>query len=118
MDNPAVDTFIGSGARFHGEFELEGSLRIDGFFTGKIESGNTVIVGVTGEVRTNIHARRVIVAGRVEGNIFGTESVHLLSDSVILGDIITKNLIMDSGVVFEGRAKTIMENGTGNPAEP
>ncbi len=100
-----INTIIGEGAKFNGEFILEGSLRIDGVFSGKILSEGKVIVGQSGHVKTNIEARVVIVAGRVDGNIYSLEMVHLLDTAEVTGDIISPNLIVDEGVVFEGRAK-------------
>ena len=100
-----INTIIGEGTKFNGEFELEGSLRIDGTFTGKIISNGKVIVGTTGHIKTNIEAECVMVAGQVDGNIYAVESVHLMNTAKVYGDIITPNLIVDSGVIFEGRAK-------------
>lgn len=100
-----IDSIIGEKAQFNGDFILQGSLRIDGILTGKIISEGKVIVGPTGHVKTNIVARSVIVAGRVDGNIYALESVHLLEDSRLYGDIISANMIMSDGVIFEGRAK-------------
>ncbi len=101
----AINTIIGEGAQFNGEFILPGSLRIDGTFSGKILSENKVIVGPTGHVKTNIQARQVIVAGQVDGNIYAVDGVHLLSTARVYGDIVSANLVVDEGVVFEGRAR-------------
>jgi cytoskeletal protein CcmA (bactofilin family) len=100
-----LDSIIGEKAHFNGEFNLKGSLRIDGILSGKIVSEGKVIVGPSGHVKTNIIARTVIIAGRVDGNIFALESVHLLEDARLYGDIIASNMIMHNGVIFEGRAK-------------
>ena len=100
-----IDSIIGEKARFNGDFVLQGSLRIDGVISGKIVSEGKVIVGPMGHVKTNIIARSVIVAGRVDGNIYALESVHLLEDARLYGDIISANMIMSDGVIFEGRAK-------------
>lgn len=110
MSNPGyllepIDSIIGEKAQFNGEFVLQGSLRIDGVFSGKIISEGKVIVGPGGHVKTNIVARTVIVGGRVDGNIYALESVHLLEDARIYGDVISSNMIMQDGVIFEGRAK-------------
>ena len=66
---------------------------------------NKIIVGNTGKVYTNIEARQVIVAGYVEGNIFGKEVVHLMAPAKVIGDIFAANLIIDEGVQFDGRAR-------------
>ncbi|MCB1145543.1 MAG: polymer-forming cytoskeletal protein [Leptospiraceae bacterium] len=105
LTNEPINTVIGSGAKFHGEFELDGSLRIDGTFSGSIRSQGKVIVGTSGHVKTNINARFVIVAGQVDGNIYALDGVHLMKNAKVFGDIISGNLIVDDGVVFEGRAK-------------
>jgi len=114
--NP-INTIIGEGARFNGEFILEGSLRIDGVFTGKILSEGKVIVGQTGHVKTNIQARVVVVAGRVDGNIYASDTAQLLSTAQVYGDIIAANLQVDEGVVFDGRAR-INRLGTNGATEP
>ena len=100
-----IDSLIGEKAQFNGDFILQGSLRIDGVLAGKILSEGKVIVGPRGYVKTNIVARTVIIAGRVDGNIYALESVHLLEDARLYGDIISANMIMSNGVIFEGRAK-------------
>ena len=99
-----INSLIGEGANFKGEFSLNGSLRVDGHFNGKILSEGKVIVGDRGHVRTNIEARVVIVSGYVEGNIYARETVHLLKRAKVYGDIISPNLFVDEGVIFEGRA--------------
>lgn len=110
MSNPVqqediIRTIIGEDASFHGEFHLDGSIRIDGRFSGVIQCKAKVVVGEGGYVKTNIHARDAVIRGVVEGNIHVLNSVHLISGSRVLGDIIAGNLIVDDGVEFQGRAK-------------
>ncbi len=100
-----IRTIIGEDASFSGEFHISGSIRIDGAFSGVIQCRGRVVVGETGVVKTNIHANDVIVSGRVEGNIFASNSVQLLPGSTVLGDIVASNLVVEEGVEFQGRAK-------------
>ena len=102
-----INSLVGEGAKFNGEFLLSGSLRIDGEFQGKISSKAKVVVGESGHVQTNIQAKVVIVSGRVDGNIYATETVHLLKNAKIYGDIISPNLLMHEGVIFKGRAQIV-----------
>lgn len=100
-----IDSIIGEKAEFNGDFKLHGSLRIDGILSGNIVSESKIIVGITGHVKTNIRAKNVLVAGRVDGNIFALHTVELLEDSKVFGDIVASNLVMHDGVIFEGRAR-------------
>ena len=97
-----VNSIIGEGSDFKGEFKINGLLRIDGHFQGTIETDGKVLIGLTGEAVTDIKARLVVVGGSVRGNIFATERVIFLSTGVIKGNIITPSLIMEDGVKFEG----------------
>ena len=100
-----ISSIIGEGDSFNGEFSIKGSIRIDGIFRGSLHSEAKIIVGESGHVYTSIHAKIVIVSGKVDGNIYATESVHLLSNAQIKGDIYSPKLIMESDVILEGRVK-------------
>ena len=97
-----VNSIIGVGSEFKGEFKINGLLRIDGKFQGTIETDGKVLVGQSGEATTDIQARLVVVGGTVRGNIFATERVIFLSTGIIKGNIITPSLVMEDGVKFEG----------------
>ena len=102
VEDGIVNSIIGEGSNFKGEFKINGLLRIDGNFQGTIETDGKVLIGQTGHALTDIKARMVVVGGTVRGNIFATERVIFLSTGVINGNIITPSLIMEEGVTFEG----------------
>jgi cytoskeletal protein CcmA (bactofilin family) len=102
IEESIVNSIIGEGSEFKGEFKINGLLRIDGKFKGTIETDGKVLIGKTGEATTDIRARVVVIGGTVRGNIFANERVILLTSGHINGNIITPSLIMEEGVTFEG----------------
>lgn len=103
IEDQIVNSIIGEGSEFKGEFKINGLLRIDGKFRGSIDTDGKVLIGQTGEAVTDIKARVVVVGGIVKGNIYADERVILLSTGHIEGNIITNGLIMEEGVVFNGK---------------
>jgi cytoskeletal protein CcmA (bactofilin family) len=97
-----VNSIIGEGAEFKGEFKLSGLIRIDGTFKGLLITDGKVLVGKSGIVDTDIRAKIVVAGGEVTGNIYATERVTLLSTCRLTGDIVTPRLIIEEGVVFQG----------------
>ena len=102
IEDHIVNSLIGEGSEFKGEFTINGLLRIDGKFKGTIETDGKVLIGHSGEAITDIKARVVIVGGVVRGNIFATERVIMLSSGQVKGNIITPSILMEEGVVFDG----------------
>ncbi|NCN09364.1 MAG: polymer-forming cytoskeletal protein [Leptospira sp.] len=98
-----TNSTIGENSYFSGKFFINGSLKIDGKFEGKSLQADQLYIGVTGKVKTNITATNVIVEGIVAGNITARNRVMLLPTSKILGDIKTPELIIQNGVILEGR---------------
>ncbi|TGK00991.1 polymer-forming cytoskeletal protein [Leptospira semungkisensis] len=98
-----TNSTIGENSYFNGKFFINGSLKIDGKFEGKSLQAEQLYIGASGKVRTNITAASVIIEGIVIGNITARNRVMLLPTSRILGDIRTPELIIQNGVVLEGR---------------
>lgn len=99
----AANNVIGENSYFTGSFLINGSLRIDGRFEGKYLQADQIYVGRTGKIKTNINAVSVIVEGMVVGNISASNRVLLMPTAKILGDIKTPELIIQNGVILEGR---------------
>ena len=98
-----LNSLIGEGSEFRGEFRVKDLIRIDGFFKGNIITEGKVLVGKSGKVETDIRAGTVVVGGEVRGSINADKRVILLSTAQLYGDIITRSLVVEEGVVFEGR---------------
>lgn len=94
---------IGKSVLVKGELSGSEDLYLDGEVEGTIELHNhTLVVGPNGRVRANISAREVIIHGRAEGNINGTERVELKKSCVLTGDITTQRIVVEDGAFFKG----------------
>jgi cytoskeletal protein CcmA (bactofilin family) len=98
-----ANSIIGEKSFFEGRFMVRGALRVDGKFEGSSIEVDQFFVGPTGRVKTNIEAINVVVEGLVIGNIRASTRVMLLPTARILGDIRTPELIIQNGVILEGR---------------
>lgn len=106
-----VNSIIGEGTNFRGDFDLNGLLRIDGGFTGTIESDGKVLIGQHGSAKSpRIKARIVVIGGKVDGNIYASEKVTILSTGIINGNIETPRLIAEEGVALNGKVRILESN--------
>ncbi len=96
-------TVIGANSVFEGRFAVKGNLRIDGRFEGTALRVDQLQVGPEGKVKADITATNVVVEGIVIGNITATTRILLLSTARVLGDLRTPELIIQDGVVLEGK---------------
>lgn len=102
-----VNSVIGEGAKFSGELELDGLVRIDGDFVGSIRRADKVLVGKSGRVKSSIKARVIIVAGSVVGDIYASEVLELLSTSFVIGNVRAPLMLVESGAVLHGLCEVI-----------
>lgn len=100
--DPNATSILASGCRFKGEIEVQGTFRIEGEFEGTIRHPDHLVVGKTGHVKGSIYAKSAVIGGRVDGNVTADDKIELQSGSVLEGDIKTRRLVIDEGVVFEG----------------
>lgn len=98
-------SILGAGSHFTGTIKVKGTLRVEGEFDGEVECQDTLEVGRTGVVRANLKVRDAVIAGKVKGNINASSRIELQGGSHLEGDIVTKRLVIDEGVFFEGNCK-------------
>lgn len=103
MAGDTSSNVIGEKSFFTGSFNINGSLRIDGRFEGKSLKADQLYIGSEGRVKTTIDAVSVIVEGLIIGNINATSRVLLMPTAKVFGDIRTPELIIQNGVLLEGR---------------
>ena len=101
----AVDNFevyIGKTTQMTGNISAQGSVRIDGSFSGIVFSEGDVVVGETGSIKANIFGANVDIAGKVEGNIVAKGTLELLASSVVTGDVRCEKLTVENGALLRG----------------
>ncbi len=109
------ENIIGRGSFFQGRLALNANLKIHGKYEGDLLKLDTLSVGKTGRVKANIKANNVIIEGVVIGNIQASVRVLLYPTARILGNIQTPELIIQNGVIFEGKCRiTNKENPSAN----
>ena len=103
-DNFRADVaHIGKSVLVKGELSGSEDLYLDGEVEGSIElRDHSLVVGPHGRVRAHIHARDIVVHGKVDGNIKGTERVELKKSAVLVGDINTQRIVIEDGAFFKG----------------
>ena len=100
-----INSIVGPGTKFNGDCDVEGTIRIDGEYEGKLQVTKIVIIGKSGVVKGDVKSTEVIIGGKVFGTVVGESRVELQAGAHIEGDIKTKSLIIDEGVFFHGGCK-------------
>ena len=86
-DDISINTFIGSGSA------VSGNLKIAGFVT----------------IHGDITAKSAIIGGVVEGNVTAPDFVQLFQTASVVGDISTRKLVLEDGVLFHGHCISLSD---------
>lgn len=94
---------IGKSLVIKGEISGTDSLIVEGRVEGSIHlEGNRVTVGKNGRATANIHAREVVVLGKVRGNITATDRLDIRAEGGVVGDLSAPRMSIEDGAFFKG----------------
>jgi len=93
------------------------NLRINGSFEGKLDARGNLTIGENAKVKANIQGDRIIVAGKVTGDIVATQSVSVVAPAVIQGNVTTPRLSVTEGAVLEGQVNMLNLRQGRDPAD-
>ena len=110
-------TIISAQAITSGKIEGNSDVLICGKFEGSLNiPNNTVTVELSGVAQASLSAKNIIIHGTVIGNLYGSESVHIISSGVVDGDIKSSNVILEKSCKFNGSIEMIKEPAKEAPA--
>ena len=101
-DRPAPPAVVRPGAVFHGLVSLSRSARIDGRVDGDVVAARGLWIGRDGRVAGRVEAEDVVVAGELEGEIFGRRRIELLPTARVVGNLHAPRVILAEGAYLEG----------------
>lgn len=104
-----VDTVIGAGAKFDGNLEIQGGIRIDGKIKGNLKVQGLLVIGKTGRVEGEIFAKDALVGGTMLGKIKVENKIEFQSGASFEGELVCKGLVIQEGVRFNGTCSMTKE---------
>lgn len=106
---PRIRTRLGTDTVLKGTLKFRESVEISGRLEGKIIAEGFLYVSDGAEIRADIRARDIIVAGTVHGNIEATSRLEILATGRIYGNVRTAQFRVADGVIFEGKCEMIRD---------
>ena len=100
-----LTAFIDEGSEIEGKYTFQGTVMLNGKFSGELVSSDSLIIGEKGVVNATVRAGIVLINGEVIGNVFATERVELRGTARVYGDVEAPVIVIEEGVLFEGHCK-------------
>jgi cytoskeletal protein CcmA (bactofilin family) len=101
--------FVGDVLMFTGEVRFKSMLRIDGNFSGRVNSSDgTLVVGTGAQVTDAVIEVAVAkINGTVEGDISASQELVLGRTASVKGKLAAHSLIIEEGALFDGSCRWI-----------
>ena len=94
---------VGEGTLFTGSFSGGENIVVRGQVQGKSDVDGVVVIANSGKWLGELSADVVVVAGRVEGDIFAREKIEVQAGANITGNLTSPVIAIESGAVHVGR---------------
>ena len=127
VERETKESLISADLTIEGKIEGAGHVRIAGKFKGDVNVQGDLSIERGAKVNGEVRAKRVIIAGELEGNIDSATRVELLDSGVMIGDLKAGSLTVAAGSRMRGNVEFGWEekpsasgksaNGNGNGAE-
>ena len=108
FSSPSVDV-IESSTKIVGDIVSKADFRIDGVVEGNITTTGKVVVGKSGKISGKLNCSNADVSGSISGHIQISETLSLMSESYIQGEITTAKLSVEEGAQVD--ATIVMKTG-------
>ncbi|MEO8467948.1 MAG: polymer-forming cytoskeletal protein [Gammaproteobacteria bacterium] len=100
---PREKAVIGPSIHIDGDLRGEEDLLIEGEVSGTVQlRSNSLTIGAQGKVRADVYANSIYVEGLMEGDLYGTERVHIRKSAQVRGNVTSPRVSLEDGAKFKG----------------
>ena len=104
----AMDTLIGKQTEIQGDVRFSGGLHVDGKIKGKViaEPGAkaaSLSISESGYVEGDVRVPNIVLNGRVSGDVYASEKIHLAAKARVAGNVYYKVIQMEAGAEINGQ---------------
>jgi cytoskeletal protein CcmA (bactofilin family) len=94
---------IGPSIHIDGDVRGEEDLLIEGEVSGTVNlKNNSLTIGPQGKVTADVYAHSIYVDGYLEGDLFGSERVHIRKSAQVKGNVTSPRVSVEDGAKFKG----------------
>jgi len=94
---------IGPSIHIDGDVRGEEDLLIEGEVNGTVQlKNNSLTIGSQGKVRADVYAHTINVDGFLEGDLYGSERVHIRKSAQVRGNVTSPRVSLEDGAKFRG----------------
>ncbi len=104
-EREAKESLISADLTIEGKIEGAGHVRIAGRFKGDVNVQGDLSIELGAKVNGEVRAKKVIIAGELEGNIDSATRVELLETGVMIGDLKAGSLTVAAGSRMRGNVE-------------
>ena len=98
----AITAFLGAGTQYHGQFNFQGVVRIDGGVIGNIIADGTLVLGEQGYVEGRIQVAELVSSGHIVGDVEAASRATLFNRSSLCGNLLAPAVIIEEGATING----------------
>lgn len=107
------ESLIASDLSIEGKIQGSGHIRIAGRFKGDVQVDGDLTIEVGAKLNGGVKARKVVIAGELEGNIDAAQRVELLEGGAMLGDVKAGVVTVAPGSRMRGQVEFGFEDKDG-----
>lgn len=110
MAKDDINAFLGAGTIFNGTLNFQGAVRIDGAYSGEINSDGLLIAGKDAKLDGKLFVGELSLAGQFDGEVFVKRRVTVHKGGVLNGCVHSPALIVEEGAIIEGTIHMVGNN--------
>lgn len=99
------ESLIASDLSIEGKIQGSGHIRIAGRFKGDVQVDGDLTVELGAKLNGGVRARKVVIAGELEGNIESAQRVELLESGAMIGDVKAGVVTVAAGSRMRGQVE-------------
>jgi cytoskeletal protein CcmA (bactofilin family) len=102
MGKEEINAFLGAATAYSGRLTFQGAVRVDGVFSGEIESDGMLIVGKDARVEGQVKVGELVLSGYFSGEANVAQRLILHKSGLFVGSLRTRALRVEEGGTIEG----------------